>query len=132
VDRATMAFSLEARAPLMDFRVVEFAKTLPLAYKYETGCKKKILKDVLYKYVPKELMDRPKQGFGMPLSSWFRTDLKDLVLDTLTTQGLQQIPNLNIQEVQRLITKHMNGTEDRHVLIWNLLVLVQWMKIKPM
>ncbi|MEO7309801.1 MAG: asparagine synthase (glutamine-hydrolyzing) [Chitinophagaceae bacterium] len=128
VDRATMAFSLEARAPLMDYRVVEFSRTLPIEYLYHQGVKKRILKDVLYRYVPKEMLDRPKQGFGMPLANWFRGNLKPLVLDLLSDANLQAIPNLNTGRVRQMINSHILGHEDRHVLIWNLLVLVQWMK----
>lgn len=128
VDRASMAFSLETRAPLMDYRIVEFARTLPTDFKYEPGNKKRILKDLLYELVPKTLIDRPKQGFGMPLAHWFRHQLKDMVLDELTASALQAIPNLHVAHTQQLIERHLSGKEDRHVLIWNLLVMVQWLK----
>lgn len=128
VDRASMAFSLEARAPLMDYRIVEFARSLPTAFKYQPGNKKRILKDVLYELVPQQLIDRPKQGFGMPLAHWFRHQLKDLVKDELTPTALQQIPNVDVPQIQTLIDLHLSGKEDRHVLIWNLLVMVQWLK----
>ncbi|HLV14703.1 MAG TPA: asparagine synthase (glutamine-hydrolyzing), partial [Xanthomarina sp.] len=84
VDRATMAFSLEARSPLLDYRVVEFARSLPTSFKFKGKNQKRILKEVLYQYVPKEIFDRPKSGFGIPLSHWFRTDLRDFVLSELS------------------------------------------------
>ncbi len=79
VDRATMAYSLEARAPLMDYRVVDFARSLPTNFKYGNKVQKKILKDLLYRHVPKELFQRPKAGFTMPFKEWFKEDLRDLV-----------------------------------------------------
>lgn len=128
VDRASMAFSLETRAPLMDYRIVEFARTLPTHFKYEPGNKKRILKDVLYDWVPKSLIDRPKQGFGMPLAHWFRHQLREMVKDELTPTVLHTIPNLKVANTLRLIDNHLSGKEDRHVFIWNLMVMVQWLK----
>src|SRR5690606_2493190 len=92
VDRATMAFSLEARAPLMDHRVVEFARSLPTEFKFQGNNQKRILKDVLYDHVPKAIFDRPKAGFTMPFSDWFKKDLKDFVLSELNDEGLKSIP----------------------------------------
>ncbi|MBU2938619.1 asparagine synthase (glutamine-hydrolyzing) [Lacinutrix sp. C3R15] len=127
VDRATMAYSLEARAPLLDYRIVEFARSLPTEFKYQRNNQKRILKDVLYEHVPKEIFNRPKAGFTMPFANWFRADLKDFVLDTLTEDTLKQIPNINVKEVQLRINQHMQGTWNRYPLIWKLLVLKQWL-----
>ncbi len=127
VDNATMAFSLEARAPLMDYRIVEFARSLPTDFKYKKGVTKRILKDILYEYVPKTIFDRPKAGFGMPFTHWFRGELKSYVLDKLTTENLSKIPNLNVLTVENHINTHMKGTSNQQQLIWNLLVLVNWM-----
>ncbi|WP_452226937.1 asparagine synthase (glutamine-hydrolyzing) [Lacinutrix cladophorae] len=127
VDRATMAYSLEARAPLLDYRIVEFARSLPTDFKYQKNNQKRILKDVLYEHVPKEIFNRPKAGFTMPFSNWFKNDLKDFVLDTLTEDTLKQIPNINVKEVQLRIKQHMDGTWNRYPLIWKLLVLKQWL-----
>jgi asparagine synthase (glutamine-hydrolysing) len=127
VDRATMAYSLEARAPLLDYRIVEFARSLPTHFKYQKNNQKRILKDVLYDHVPKEMFNRPKAGFTMPFANWFRTDLKDFVLDTLTEDTLKQIPNINVKEVQLRINQHMDGSWNRYPLIWKLLVLKQWL-----
>ncbi len=127
VDRATMAYSLEARSPLMDYRVVEFAQSLPTHFKYKGSNQKIILKDILYDYVPKEYFNRPKSGFTMPFSDWFRNELKDLVLSELNEDGLNQIPNINVNEVKTRIDQHMKGTWNRYPLIWKLLVLKQWL-----
>ncbi|MEY8848960.1 asparagine synthase (glutamine-hydrolyzing) [Psychroserpens sp. XS_ASV72] len=128
VDRATMAYSLEARSPLMDFNIVEFARSLPTEYKLDGKNQKRILKDVLYKYAPKELFDRPKAGFAIPFENWFREDLKDYVLSELDDKSLKDIPNINIDNVKFMIKQHMDGTWNRYPLIWKLIVLKQWLK----
>lgn len=127
VDRATMAFSLEARAPLMDYRIIEFARSLPTNFKYTGKNQKRILKDVLYQYAPKEFFDRPKAGFTMPFANWFRHELKEMVLSELNDEGLKNIPNINIKEVKLRIKQHMDGSWNRYPLIWKLLVLKQWL-----
>ena len=128
VDRATMAFSLESRAPLMDYRVIDFSRTIPTDFKLYKGIKKRILKDIVYDFVPKELLERPKMGFGMPLKHWFRDQLKDYVYDNLTDQNLKRIPNLDINYVKKAIDIHMQNKYDYNVLIWDLLILIQWME----
>lgn len=128
VDRASMAYSLEVRAPLLDYRVVEFGRTLPTKYKFHNGVMKRILKEVLYDYVPKEIFDRPKAGFTMPFSEWFRRELKDYVLDELSETSLKDIPGLNTIEVIKRINQHMDNKWNRYPMIWKLLVLKQWLK----
>ncbi|PWI29248.1 asparagine synthase (glutamine-hydrolyzing) [Flavobacteriaceae bacterium LYZ1037] len=127
VDRATMAYSLEARAPLMDYRVVDFARSLPTRFKFKGQTQKRILKDVLYKYVPEHIFDRPKSGFGMPLAKWFRTDLKEYVLAELSNDNLKQIPGIDAKIVSKYIKQHMDGSWDYFPIIWQLLVLKQWL-----
>jgi asparagine synthase (glutamine-hydrolysing) len=127
VDRASMAFSLEARSPFLDYRVVEFARALPTAFKFNNKNQKRILKDVLYEYVPSEYFNRPKSGFTMPLREWFRKELKEYVLDELSTSGLQLIPGIKVNEVQKMINQHMNGSWNRSGVIWKLLVLKEWL-----
>lgn len=129
VDRATMAFSLEPRAPLMDHRIVEFARSLPTEFKLKEKNQKRILKDVLYDFVPKEIFDRPKAGFTMPFAEWFRKDLKDYVLTELNETNLKSIPCINQKNVSKMISQHMDGTWNRYPLIWSLLVLKQWLDI---
>jgi asparagine synthase (glutamine-hydrolysing) len=128
VDNATMAFSLEARAPLMDYRIVEFAQSLPTGFKYQNGITKRILKDILYEYAPKSLFDRPKAGFAVPLKHWFRNELRDYVLATLTTKNLSDIPNLNVKIAQKYIHGHLSGVFEQQDMIWNLIVFVNWLK----
>lgn len=127
VDRASMAYSLEARSPLQDYRIVEFARSLPTSYKYDNGVMKLILKELLYDYVPKEIFDRRKAGFTMPFAHWFRHDLKDFVLEELKVSNIETIPGINTNHVQRLLKEHMSGTRNRYGSIWSLLVLKQWL-----
>ncbi|WP_183564185.1 asparagine synthase (glutamine-hydrolyzing) [Mucilaginibacter sp. SP1R1] len=128
VDRASMAFSVEARAPLMDHRVVTFAQRLPDNFKYGNGVQKRILKDILYQYVPAYMFDRPKAGFTMPLSHWFRHQLKDYVLDHLSLHELKNIPGIDAQKASDMINDHITGKWNRGPQIWKLLVLKQWLK----
>lgn len=127
VDRATMAFSLEARSPLMDYRIVEFGRKLPTSFKYDGDNQKRILKDILYKHVPKNFFDRPKAGFTMPFENWFRGELKDLVLSELSESELKTIPGINQPLVSKMINQHMNGSWNRYPVIWKILVLKQWL-----
>ena len=127
VDRATMAFSLEARAPLLDHRVVEFANSLPTSFKFQKGHTKRILKDLLYDSVPEHIFNRPKAGFTMPFSRWFREDLKEFVLSELDDKALRSIPCIDVDKVKYMINQHMNESWNRYPLIWKLLVLKQWL-----
>lgn len=126
VDRCFMAHAVESRAPFLDYRVVEFARSLPTEYKMQGRVQKRILKDILYQYVPAEFYNRPKQGFTVPLASWFRTELKEMVLDTLNNETLKNVAGLNVPVANRMIKEHMDGAWNRSQLIWNLLVLTQW------
>lgn len=128
VDRATMAYSLEARSPLMDYRIIEFAQTLPTNFKFKGSNQKRILKDLLYQYVPKHIFDRPKAGFTIPFKVWFREDLKDYVLTELNHESLIEIPGIDAEKVKYQIQQHMDGSWNHYVLIWKLLVLKQWLK----
>lgn len=127
VDRASMAFSLEARAPLLDYKIIEFANSLPTEFKVQGNVQKRILKDVLYEFIPKEIFERPKAGFTMPFSYWFRNDLKNFVMKELSDENLKLIPSINPRIVSKMIDQHMSGKRDRYRIIWKLLVLKQWL-----
>jgi len=90
VDRATMSVSLEGREPFLDQAIIEWAATLPNEYKYRNGVKKYILKEIVYKYIPKEIMERKKMGFGIPVEKWLQNELKDLVKEYLSDQSLDK------------------------------------------
>lgn len=128
VDRASMAYSLEVRSPLMDYRIVEFARSLPTDYKYKGNTQKRILKDLLYNHIPKQVFDRPKAGFTMPLKLWFRKDLKELVVSELNEDNLKAIPGIDVNSTLNKIDQHLKGDWNNENLIWKLLVLKQWLK----
>lgn len=128
VDRSSMAYALEIRAPLMDYRILEFSKKIPTEYKYSLSNKKIILKDLLYDYIPPKYFSRKKVGFGAPISNWFKNDLKGLLNDTITKNNLDLIPNLNSDYILRLLYNNDQKYQDNSVLFWNLIVLINWIK----
>lgn len=128
VDRASMRFSLETRAPLMDYRILEFANTLPQEFKFSPSSQKLILKSVLDLYIPKQYFNRPKAGFAMPLKEWFRTDLKEFVNDTLQREALKTIPFLNVNNFEKMIANHMKGIENNSLEIWKTIIWLKYYK----
>jgi asparagine synthase (glutamine-hydrolysing) len=127
VDRASMAFSLESRSPLMDYRIIEFSRTLPSNFKFHRGNQKRILKDLLFEHLPPSYFNRPKSGFTMPFKNWFRSELKDYVLEKLSKKQLQNIPGIDVNKTLEIINDHMTGKWNRYPEIWKLLVLSQWL-----
>lgn len=122
VDRAAMATSLESRAPLLDHRLLEFSLRLPLPFVRE----KHLLKELLYRRVPRRLLDRPKQGFGVPLGRWFRGELKALLTDSLTADRLRKVGIEESAVVESLLTEHLSGRGEHSARLWALLVLSLW------
>jgi asparagine synthase (glutamine-hydrolysing) len=117
VDRASMRYSLEARVPLLDHRLVEFAYTLPTEIKLKNGAKS-ILKDVLYKHIPQTLIDRPKMGFAVPLKKWFRAEMKDMLQDKI--ESLDE--RFNKEYLRKLFEQHQKG-KNYEAIFWNLMRL---------
>src|SRR3990172_9539838 len=109
VDRASMAYSLEARVPLLDHRVVEFAARLPLSLKVRGGETKHLLRKVLYRHVPMELIDRPKMGFGVPLNRWLRNELRPLLAEYLNEERVRREGFLRPEGVARVVREHLSG-----------------------
>lgn len=129
VERASMTFSLEVRSPLMDYNIIEFSRTIPTSYKYYNGIKKRILKDVLYKYLPQSFFNRKKTGFGMPLGIWFRTILKGYVEETFQDKNLLLVDKIIVRtEFLKILDEHMNGKWDHTPKIWKVMVLINWLK----
>lgn len=126
VDRASMSNGLEIRVPLLDHRIVEFVSQLPQAVKMPNGSAKFLLKKVLARYLPESLFDRPKMGFGVPIDSWLRTDLKDLLLDYLSVERLKKEGWFNTSLVERLISEHLSGVRSHHHRLWALLMWELW------
>jgi len=126
VDRASMAFSVEVRSPFLDYRIIEFARTLPVSYRYENGLKKKILRDILSEYIPESVFNQPKRGFSIPLNKWIREDLKFEVLKELTDEFLNKIPNLDILKFKKQLKLHLEDKSDYTFNIWKLFILAKW------
>ena len=126
VDRATMSASLEGREPLIDHRLIEFMARVPLDIKYKNNQGKYLLRKILYKYLPQELIDKPKSGFQIPLNEWLRGELKLLVLKYLDEKELDK--NIfNIEEIKILKSKFFNG-EDIGSIIWVIFIYQMWHK----
>jgi asparagine synthase (glutamine-hydrolysing) len=125
VDIATMANSLELRSPLLDVNVIEWGVSLPRKYKIKGIETKHILKDVARSLVPANLIDRPKMGFGIPRAEWLRTEMKELVIDTLTDTTASQRGWLDPVQVKKVLDIHMSG-QDKDNLIWPMLMLELW------
>jgi asparagine synthase (glutamine-hydrolysing) len=128
VDRATMSISLEGREPFLDQRIVEFAAKLPSSYKYKDGIGKYILKDIVHSYVPHEMMERPKMGFGVPLESWLRKELKHVLLDVLNEQTLREQNIFNVERVLKMRDKYLAGEPVEFQRLSYLFLFQLWYK----
>jgi asparagine synthase (glutamine-hydrolysing) len=126
VDRASMAASLEVRVPLLDHRVVEFTSQLPVSFKIRNGKGKYLLAELLCKYVPRQLVDRPKMGFAVPIAQWFRKELKGLLNDYLSSDRLKDEGLLDCQLVHRFLSEHQSGSANHQHRLWTILMWEMW------
>ncbi len=126
VDRASMAVGLEARAPLLDTAVAEFAWSLPLSYKHGEDGSKRLLKRVLKRYLPDAMVDRGKRGFGAPVSQWLREDLRDWADGLLDPARLRQEGYLEVGLVHGLWRRFLDGEKRWHTHLWNVLMFQAW------
>lgn len=126
VDRCSMAIALEARVPLLDHRVVELAWRLPHSVKIRGGITKWLLRQVLYRHVPRELVERPKMGFGVPLAEWLRGPLRDWAENLLSEQRLTETGLFDVALVRRYWHDHLSGARNWQYLLWDLLMFESW------
>ena len=128
VDRAAMAASLETRVPFLDTSVIEFSASLPLEYKIRDGVTKWVLREVLYKYVPKDLIERPKMGFGVPLEEWLRGPLRDWGESLLDAKRLRDEGFFNVSLLRQKWHEHLTGKYNWHHQLWNVLMFQAWLE----
>ena len=127
VDRAAMSNSLETRVPFLDHRVVELASRLPMNMKMRDGKTKWLLRQVLYQYVPKELIERPKTGFGIPLGEWLRGPLRNWVESSLDEKRLVREGYFNVHYIRNLWHAHLSGKRNNQSLLWSVLMFQAWL-----
>ncbi len=128
VDRAAMSVSLETRVPLLDHRVAELAWRLPLSMKIRDGAGKWALRQILYRHVPRALVERPKAGFAIPIGAWLRGPLRDWADELLSENNLRANGLLQVETVRRLWLEHRSGQRDWTLRLWNLLMLQAWLE----
>ena len=126
IDRAAMSVSLETRVPFLDHRVIELAWRYPLSIKIRNGQSKWLLKQILNKYVPSQLIDRPKMGFGVPIDSWLRGPLKDWAEGLLDEKRLKQENFLDSESIREKWEQHKTGDWNWQNHIWDVLMFQAW------
>lgn len=126
VDRATMSVGLEGREPLLDYRLIEFVAQLPSNYKIKNGDKKWLLKQITHKYLPKEIMDRPKMGFSVPIFEWFREELKEYLFYYFDENRLESQGIFDVKQVIALRDAYLSGKNINIQKIWFILVFQMW------
>jgi len=126
VDRASMAFSLEGREPLLDHRLAEYMARVPADLKYKQHKGKYLLREILKKYVPTEITDKPKAGFTVPLKSWLQNELKDKTLEALESAILREDKIFKEEELKKVIKNFKKGKIENPMFIWMVLMYVKW------
>jgi asparagine synthase (glutamine-hydrolysing) len=127
-DRATMAVGLEARVPLLDRDVIEFAWRLPVSQRLRAGATKYLLRNLLYRYVPPELIERPKVGFAVPIADWLRGPLRAWAEPLIDPDRLRAEGYLNASRVQAVWQAHLAGKQDWKHALWDVLTFQAWLE----
>ena len=128
VDRAAMGVSLETRVPFLDHDVFEFASKIPLEMKLKKGVGKTVLRDILYKYVPKDLIERPKTGFGIPVSDWLKGPLKEWAEELLDESRLRSQGFFYPEIVRQMWSEHLMGIRNWQSQLWAVLMFQAWLE----
>ena len=128
VDRASMATSLEARAPFLDYELVEAAYSIPSEFHFYKGTSKALLKNILKNYVPEDLFQRPKKGFGVPISSWLRGPLKNWANNLLNKHRIKEEGYFDEKEIEKIWLQHLEGKKNYSEILWNILVFQMWLE----
>jgi len=126
VDRASMSVSLEGREPLLDHRIAEYMARVPSAMKYKKGIGKYILKQILYKYIPKNIVDKPKSGFSVPIKKWLLGDLKGLAIESLESKALEKDDIFHVEALKLIVDELKAGQLKSPALVWNIVMYVLW------
>ena len=126
VDRASMAYAVEIRSPFLDYRIIEYARSIPVSYRYQKNRKKKILRDILSEYIPARLFDQPKKGFSIPLGQWMRNELKEEMISNLQDDFLNLVPNLDVLKFKNMLHDHFEGKCDHTISVWRIYILSKW------
>ncbi len=128
VDIASMAHGLEVRQPMLDYRVVELAASMPVNLKFRGGRGKLILQDTFASMIPKSIFKRKKMGFGIPIAGWFRNELKPMVHETLLADDARIAPYFRREAVAELVQSHETNRQNHGYRLWNLLILEKWLR----
>lgn len=128
VDRSSMAYSVEVRSPLLDYELIDFATKLPNKFIYE----KKILKDILFDFIPKNFISKNKKGFSVPISKWINKELREEFDKYLTVKNLSNLPNFSVSSFLKKLNLHRKGYSDYSIEIWKIYCLIKWIKINKL
>jgi asparagine synthase (glutamine-hydrolysing) len=126
VDRCAMSVSLETRAPLLDHRIVSFAASIHIDQKIRNNSGKWLMRNLLYKYVPKSLVERPKMGFMMPLDNWLRGELKTWMMDLIDPSLVKKQGLFNVDVINKTAHNHIKKIENNGYKLWPLLMFQSW------
>tara|TARA_X000001036_G_C20485590_1_gene727597 strand:- start:191 stop:835 length:645 start_codon:yes stop_codon:yes gene_type:complete len=126
LDRASMAVGLEARVPLLDHRVVEFALKQPIKMRQRNGKSKWLLRQLLHRYIPSQIIERPKMGFSIPIGQWLRGPLREWSQDLLSSEQLKKHDFFNNDVAQKYLNEHMMGHRNHQYKLWVLLMFQSW------